>query len=91
MTKTIQVRVDNQFKEAVDTLFTSLGMDTSTAIRIFLNAAMEAGGIPFAVTHRADRDTAIMEAIERRRAGVQFVTAEQSLENMKNAIKGVSV
>ena len=39
MTKTIQVRVDDQFKESVDMLFTSLGMDTSTAIHIFLNAA----------------------------------------------------
>ena len=49
MSKTIQVRVDDFVKGAADELFASLGMDTSTAIRIFLTIAIETGGIPFDV------------------------------------------
>lgn len=87
MAKTIQVRVEDELKNSADALFASLGLDTSTAIRMFLIASMEAGGIPFAVVHGADRDTAIKEAIERRKAGVQFLTAGQSLGNMRSAIE----
>jgi DNA-damage-inducible protein J len=87
MAKTIQVRVDDKLKVATDTLFASLGLDTSTAIRMFLVASIETGGIPFPVAHVADRDMAIREAIERREAGVKFLTAEQSLANMRAAIQ----
>ncbi|MDR1204219.1 MAG: type II toxin-antitoxin system RelB/DinJ family antitoxin [Peptococcaceae bacterium] len=46
---TIQVRIDNNTKTAVDTLFTSLGLDTSTAVRMFFTASLECDGLPFAV------------------------------------------
>ncbi len=87
MAKTIQVRIDDGLKESADALFSSLGLDTSTAIRMFLVASMETGGIPFAVAHRHDRDSAITEALDRRKSGVAFLTAEQSLNNMRAAIK----
>jgi DNA-damage-inducible protein J len=72
MAKTIQVRVDDQLKDSVDKLFSSLGLDTSTAVRMFLVATMEAGGIPFAITHGVDRDSAIREAINYRKTGGEF-------------------
>ncbi len=50
---TLQIRIDDTLKKQADTLFSSLGLDTSTAIRIFLNAAIENSGIPFSVQHRA--------------------------------------
>jgi DNA-damage-inducible protein J len=87
MAKTIQVRVEDRLKESADMLFSSLGLDTSTAIRMFLMASTEAGGIPFAVMHRTDRDNALAEAVARRRNGVPFLTAEQSLANMRSAIE----
>jgi len=31
---TIQVRIDDNLKSEADTLFTSLGLDTTTAVRI---------------------------------------------------------
>ena len=36
MASTIQVRVDDDIKTKADVLFKDLGMDTTTAIRIFL-------------------------------------------------------
>ncbi len=44
---TLQIRVDDNLKKEADALFAGLGLDTSTAIRIFLNAAIEHAGIPF--------------------------------------------
>jgi DNA-damage-inducible protein J len=87
MAKTIQVRVEDQLKDSADMLFSSLGLDTSTAIRMFLVASMEAGGIPFAVAHGVDRDSAIREAMNYRKSGGEFLTAGQSLANMRAAIK----
>ncbi len=87
MAKTIQVRVDDHLKEAADALFASLGLDTSTAIRMFLIASMQTGGIPFAILQNTDRDEAIKEAIAYRKIGGSFLTAEESLSNMRAAIK----
>jgi len=48
---TIQVRVDDNVKARADSLFGSLGLDTSTAVRMFLFIALENKGIPFAIKH----------------------------------------
>ncbi|MFG6332026.1 MAG: type II toxin-antitoxin system RelB/DinJ family antitoxin [Lachnospiraceae bacterium] len=50
---TLQIRIDDTLKKQADTLFSSLGLDTSIAIRIFLNAAIENAGIPFSVQHKS--------------------------------------
>lgn len=50
---TIQVRVDDNMKAAVDSLFSSLGLDTSTAVRMFLSSALDNRGIPFDVKKTA--------------------------------------
>ena len=54
---TIQLRVDDQVKRRADQLYASLGLDTSTAIRMFLHASLEADGIPFDVRHRPSAET----------------------------------
>ena len=56
MAKTIQVRVDDQMKLDVDTLFGNLGLDTSTAVRMFFKAALETDGFPFAVQRKREQD-----------------------------------
>ena len=87
MAKTIQVRVDDHLKDSADALFISLGLDTSTAIRIFLTASLDAGGIPFAVARSVDSQSAIQEAINYRKSGGVFLTSKQSLANMREAIR----
>jgi len=90
MAKTIQVRVDDKLKDTADLLFESLGLDTSTAVRMFLVAAIETEGIPFAVMHRQNRDTEILESISRRKSGERFYSADEFLENMRVAIAEVA-
>ena len=48
---TVQVRVDDDLKARADKLWASLGIDTSTAVRMFLVASLERHGLPFEVRH----------------------------------------
>jgi len=45
----IQVRIDDATKAAADSLFNSLGLDISTAIRMFISSALDHNGLPFEV------------------------------------------
>ena len=83
---TIQIRVDDSMKAAADSLFASLGLDTSTAVRMFIVAALENDGIPFAVKHGTDRDALIREAIARRKSGEHFYSADEFLTHIRTAI-----
>jgi DNA-damage-inducible protein J len=82
---TIQVRVDDNIKTAADSLFNNLGLDTSTAVRIFLSAAIESDGIPFAVKRRSPKAD-LLEAVEdvrnRRNLHGSFKTAEEAVTSM---------
>ena len=46
---TLQIRVDDAVKRESEALFSELGLDISTAVRIFLKASIAHAGIPFAV------------------------------------------
>jgi DNA-damage-inducible protein J len=82
---TIQVHVDNDTKAAVDSLFSSLGLDTATTVRMFFTASLENEGLPFIVKHRTPKPD-LLEAIEdtrlRRNLTGPFKTAEEALASM---------
>jgi DNA-damage-inducible protein J len=82
---TIQIRVDDTIKTEADLLFNSLGLDTSTAVRMFLSAALANKGIPFAVKQRepnADLLEAITDTRNRRNLHGPFKTAEEAVAAM---------
>ncbi len=82
---TLQIRIDESLKKEADALFASLGLDTTTAVRIFLNAAVENAGIPFSVQHR-ELSPALREAVYdsryRRNLHGPFDTAEEAVASM---------
>lgn len=47
MTKAIQIRIDEKLKRQVDLIFEDLGLDTPTAIRLFLRKVVVSKSIPF--------------------------------------------
>ena len=49
-TSLLQVRVDDSLKEQAAVVFENLGIDTSTAVRMFLKRAVMENGIPFRMT-----------------------------------------
>jgi len=82
---TLQIRIDDTLKKDADSLFASLGLDTTTAVRIFLNAAVENAGIPFSVQHRA-LPASLQEAVNDTRHHQNlygpFDTAEEAVASM---------
>ena len=49
-TALLQVRIEESLKDDAARLFESLGIDTSTAVRMFLKRAVMENGIPFRMT-----------------------------------------
>lgn len=47
MTQAIQIRVDQKLKKEADLIFEDLGLDTPTAIRLFLKKVVTSRSIPF--------------------------------------------
>lgn len=47
MTKAVQIRIDQKLKKQVDIIFEDLGLDTPTAIRLFLKKVVVTKSIPF--------------------------------------------
>ena len=79
---TIQIRVDDDVKTAADSLFNNLGLDTSTAVRMFISAAIANDGLPFAVKKRkpdADLLKAIEDTRKRRNLHGPYKTAEEAV------------
>ena len=64
----IQVRIDEDIKRKTDAIFADLGLDTPTAIRIFLNQSIRREGMPLEVAKpqpNAETLAAMLEGIER--------------------------
>lgn len=82
---TLQIRIDDTVKKQADTLFSSLGLDTQTAIRIFLNASIENAGIPFSVQHKEipySLQEAIYDSRLRKNLNGPFDSAEDAVYSM---------
>ena len=57
----VQLRVDNELKKEAIELFDKLGLDISTAIRVFLARAVRDGGIPFSMV--LEEKTEVVEEV----------------------------
>ncbi len=49
-TSLLQVRIDDSLKNQAAEVFDNLGIDTSTAVRMFLKRVVKENGIPFSMT-----------------------------------------
>jgi DNA-damage-inducible protein J len=54
-TALIQVRVDAELKKEAEALFYGMGLDTSTAVRVFLKQAIAQKSIPFAISSAGEQ------------------------------------
>lgn len=82
---TLQINIDDTLKKQADTLFSSLGLDTSTAIRIFLNASVENAGIPFQVQHKSipfSLQEAVLDSRFRRNLNGPYDNAKDAVASM---------
>ena len=84
---TFQITVDDAIKQDADRLFVSLGLDTATAIQIFLKAAIAHEGIPFPIARPhtvipADLQEAIEDSRQRQNLTGPFDSAEAAVASM---------
>jgi addiction module RelB/DinJ family antitoxin len=54
-TALIQVRVDAELKKEAEALFNGMGLDTSTAVRVFLKQAIAQKSIPFTISSAGEQ------------------------------------
>ncbi len=82
---TFQITIDDHVKKEADKLFFSLGLDTDTAINIFLKASIENEGLPFPVKHNKyskDFMEAIKDCQEMENLHGPFDSAEEAVASM---------
>lgn len=93
MASTIQVRVDDEIKSKADMLFKDLGMDTTTAIRIFLTQAIASDGFPFEIKkktvnpYRTLSESEFMDKLETSRMHAKqgdYRDADDVIAEMRN-------
>ena len=87
----IQVRVDDSLKKDADALFADLGLDTPTAIRIFLKQAIMGHGLPFDITRsvpNAETLAAMEEAdnISRDPSAKKYGSFSELLAEVQNEV-----
>ena len=83
-TSLLQVRVEDTLKEQAAEVFDNLGIDTSTAVRMFLKRCVMENGIPFRMTlpkepYNAERGYRAMVEISEgaKRNGVSDMTLDE--------------
>jgi len=81
----IQVRVDENLKKEADHLFADLGLDTPTAIRIFLKQAIKQQGLPFDVNNRIPNAETIA-AMEEVNAGQDLSGPYNTVDNLMSSL-----
>ena len=67
--QTVQARVHEDLKRDAEEVFHNLGLDSATAIRVFLRKVVATKSIPFALEEEslfsADEEEEILKAMER--------------------------
>ena len=85
----LQVRIDDDLKNQATAIYNELGIDLSTAVRMFLKKTVSTGGIPFETKIPENTLNAIM-AVENMRTvsennGNSDMTPEEINEEIRKA------
>ncbi len=80
----LQIRIDKQLKSEVSVIFSNMGLDLSTAIRLFFKKSLKVKGLPFSLNEE-DSDFDYISAMdnifamqqEARKANPNGMTLEQ--------------
>ena len=84
MNTVINIRIDKKTKDIAQKTLSSLGLDLSSGIKLFLNQVVTENGIPFVPTKdakkiRARWDREVAEALKN---GKDYATAKEMLDDI---------
>lgn len=88
-TTNLNIRIDKEIKEAAEKIYSSLGLNMTTAINMFLRASIRESGIPFDLKLNVPSDETI-KAIEEGRM-IAKDTNVKSYDNMDELRKALEV
>ncbi len=91
-TTLVQVRIDEKLKNQATAVYDALGIDLSTAVRIFLKRSVMVNGIPFNMTlpksgYKAEKAARALQELSN--ASMENGTSEMSLEEINAEIEAV--
>lgn len=87
MSTTLQIRLDENLKKEATELYESLGMDLSTAVRVFLKKSIIEKGIPFKVVDDDVGRNALMAIREMQKAAEEAGISEMTLDEINEIIR----
>ena len=82
----LQVRVDEELKNQAGAVYNELGMDLSTAIRMFLKRSVLVGGIPFDTKINESTLKAILAVDHMRTVSEKNGNSEMTLDEINEEI-----
>lgn len=83
----LQVRVDDELKNQAVAVYSELGIDLSTAIRMFLKKSVMIGGIPFDTKIDSATLNTIMSVDRMRSISEQNGNSEMTLDEIDEEIR----
>ena len=83
----LQIRVDEELKKQASAIYNELGIDISTAVRMFLKRTVQIGGIPFDM--KVDKTTmkAILAVEHMREVSKNSGNSEMTLDEINEEIR----
>lgn len=83
----LQIRVDEELKNQANAIYNELGIDLSTAVRMFLKKSVIEGGIPFSTKVDQSTLSTILAVDKMRTTSENNGNSEMSLEEINEEIK----
>ena len=87
-TTNLNIRTDKEIKEAAEKIYSSLGLNMTTAINMFLRASIRESGIPFDLKLDIPSDETIKAIEEGRRVALdRDIKAYDSIEDLRKELE----
>ncbi len=83
----LQIRVDEELKNQANAIYNELGIDLSTAVRMFLKKSVLEGGIPFDTKVDSLTLSTILSVDNMRTTSESNGNSEMSLDEINEEIK----
>lgn len=79
----LQIRVDEELKNNANMVLEDIGLDLSTAIRMFLNKTVALNGLPFEINNRIKKASKKDQTVEKEYLNT-FMGVEKSIYNKQS-------
>ena len=87
MATVLQVRLDDELKTQATMVYDQLGLDLSSAVRMFLKKSVAVNGIPFEVRNESSRSKAEAALLSMRVAAEENGLSDLTLDEINEIIR----